>query len=244
MSCGGLNQISALDVPTGDGGFGVALDVSSFTADKSVELHADTPYRGSYVLYGSHDGTLYVPLLTFDSGSGQQQFKLDLDMVVRFVKVKKKSSSQTNVQMLVAGQAACNCAGTGSAGANQFIALASLDGGTSGPRPSIDLWTLVAATGLDAVFNIMCGGAFTGTIGIEGSLDGTNFAPCGTDAAGNPVGGFVVSPKGAGSPDTELSPIFVPNVVRFLRANVAATISGPVSMTIGGAQNCDCQPTG
>lgn len=242
MGCGGLNQISSLDVPTLNGGFGAALDVSSFASDKSIELYSDRPYSGSYVLYGSHDGTLYVPLLTFDSGSGQQQFKIDLDMVVHFLKVKKKSQSSPNVTMLVAGQAACNCAGTGSTGANQFIALAALNAGTSGPRPSIDLWNLVPSTGIDAVFNVMCGGDFVGTVGLEGSLDGTHFAPCGTDMEGNAVGGFVVSAKGVGAPSTELSPVLVPNVVRYLRPNVAAVISGPVSMTLGGAQNCDCQP--
>lgn len=244
MSCAGLNQISTLDVPNLDGSFGAALDVSSFAADKSIELFASSPYIGAYVLYGSHDGTLYVPLLTFDSGAGKQQFKEKLGLVVRFVKVKKRSQSNPVVNMLVGGQGACNCAGSGSAGANQFIALASLNSGTSGPRPSIDLFTLVSANGLEEGFNVMCGGGFTGTIGVEGSLDGTHFAPCGTDLDGNPVNGFVVSSKGAGSPQTELSPIVVPNVVRYLRANVAATINDPVSMTIGGQQNCDCQPTG
>lgn len=242
MCCCGLNQIASLSVSSSISGDGAALDVSGLVADKTVELCGT--YNGTYTIMGSHDGVLFVPLLTFDSGSGAQSVKQAVSAVMKFMKVRRNATNntQTNVTVNLAARAAENCAKSGSAGANQFISLATLGVGLGqGPQPSIDLWGLVAATGLDD-FNVACGGDFSGTLAFEGSLDGVNFAPVGEDASGARIGGFTLGQKtNTLSVVPALPPLMVNEIVRFVRINnLGAVIRSPVSVTIGGKQNCDC----
>jgi hypothetical protein len=242
MCCCGLNQIANLSVPTSISGDGAALDVSGLVADKTVELCGN--YNGTYTIMGSHDGNLFVPLLNFDSGSSSQSVKQALSAVMRFMLVRRNATNNdpSVVTVNVASRAATNCAKSGSAGANQFIALAQLAAGLGqGPQPSIDLWSLVAATGLDE-FNIACGGDFTGTLAFEGSLDGVNFSPVGEDAVGNQIGGFTLGVKSNTLGVTPaMPPLLVNEIVRFVRINnLGAILRGPVSITIGGKQNCSC----
>jgi hypothetical protein len=242
MCCCGLNQINTLSVPTSISGDGAALDVSGLVADKTVELNGN--YNGTYTVMGSHDGTLFVPLLTFDSGVGAQSVKLAVSAVMKFMKVRRNATNNGTsvVTVNLAARAAENCAKSGSAGANQFISLATLGVGLAqGPQPSIDLWTLVAATGLDE-FNVACGGDFSGTLAFEGSLDGVNFAPVGEDASGNKIGGFTLGQKNNTlSVVPSLTPLLVNEIVRFVRINnLGVTVRSPVSVTIGGKQNCTC----
>lgn len=242
MCCCGLNQIASLTVPTSISSDGAPLDVSGLVADKTVELCGK--YNGTYTIMGSHDGNLYVPLLTFDSGSGAQTVKQAVSAVMKFMKVRRNATNNdpSVVTVNIAARAAENCAKSGSAGANQFIALASLGAGLGqGPQPAIDLWTLVAATGLDE-FNVACGGDFSGTLAFEGSLDGVNFSPVGEDASGASVGGFTLGTKTNTLGVTPaMPPLLVNEIVRFVRINnLGAVVRGPVSVTIGGKQNCDC----
>ena len=122
-------------------------------------------------------------------------------------------------------------------GSNNFIAFATIPAGAQvGEQPAVDLWSLVPTTGLDPGFNIICVGEFTGTIAIEGSLDGVQF---------NPLGFFTLGNGQAGS-SFELSPIVVDDVVRYIRARVmpGTYIQEAVFLTAGGAQNCDCSGGG
>lgn len=240
MCCCGLNQINPLSVTSSISGDGAALDVSGLVADKTVELCG--AYVGTYSIMGSHDGSLYVPLATFDSGSGAQSVKQAVSAVMKFMKVRRNATNTRDVTVNVAARAASNCAKSGSAGANQFITLATLGVGLAqGPQPAIDLWTLVAATGLDD-FNVACGGDFTGTLAFEGSLDGVNFAPVGQDAAGNLVGGFTLGQKrNSLNVAPTMPPLLVNEIVRYVRINnLGAKVRSPVSVTIGGKQNCAC----
>jgi hypothetical protein len=247
--CGGLNQILTLNVPNGYQSDGTPLDVSGLVGDKSIEISGN--YDGSYTIYGSNDGVLYVPILTFNSGSGSQAFKQTTSFIVKWLKVRQSASNITSpVSILVAAQAAVNCAGSGSAGANQFIAFNQILPGAQGAGSVVDLWTLVSSTGLDPGFNVMCGGEFVGTIIIEGSNDGVRFTPIGQDAQGSSIGGFTAgrqssSPAAQPNPTT-FSPLVVNNVVRYVRTRVgpSTTITGPVSVTLGGSQNCPGTGTG
>jgi hypothetical protein len=239
--CGGLNQILTLNVPGVDQTEGTPLDVSGLVGDKSIEISGN--YNGSYTILGSNDGVLYVPLLTFNSGSGSQAFKQTTSFIVNWLKVRRRATNLSGpVSIVVAAQAAINCAGSGSAGANQFIQFNQIPVGAQvGPGPTVDLWALVSATGLDPGFNVMCGGKFVGTIVIEGSNDGVQFTPVGDDSQGTSIGGFTAGSTASpqGNP-TEFSPLIVDNVVRYLRTRVATgtRVMEPVSITLGGSQNC------
>lgn len=132
-------------------------------------------------------------------------------------------------------------------GTNNFLALATIPAGASvGPLAAIDLWTLVPNTGLDKDFTVICVGDFSGTIAIEGSLDGVNFSPVGVNSDGVAVGGFTLGQQTQGGITAEnvfdLTPLNVPDVVRYFRPRVApgCAIRGPVVLTIGGSQNCFC----
>lgn len=257
MCCCGLNQINSLSVSTSISGDGAALDVSGLVADKTIELCGT--YQGTYTIIGSHDGNLYVPLLTFDSGSGPQSVKQAISAVMKFMKVRRNATNTGGpgaaVTVNLAARAAENCAKSGAAGANQFIALATLGIGLGqGPQPAIDLWTLVPSTGLDD-FNVACGGDFSGTLGFEGSLDGVNFSPVGEMSSTVPSsarGGLSTPPTQSGgftlgkktntlSVFPSLPPLLVSEIVRYVRINnLGAVVRSPVTVTIGGKQNCAC----
>jgi hypothetical protein len=242
MCCCGLNQIASLAVPTSISSDGAALDVSGLVADKTVELCGQ--YNGTYTIMGSHDGSLYVPLLNFDSGSSSQTVKQAVSAVMHFMKVRRSATNNdpSVVTVNIAARAAVNCAKSGPTGANQFITLATLGAGLGqGPQPAVDLWSLVAATGLDD-FNVACGGDFSGTLALEGSLDGVNFSPVGEDASGAQIGGFTLGSKTNTLGLVPAMPVLlVSEIVRFVRINnLGAVLRGPVNITIGGKQNCDC----
>lgn len=108
MSCeGGLNTVVALTVPGVDQSDGPATDVSGLVGEKSFEISGT--YQGSYVIIGSHDGTRYVPLLIFNSGSGVQSFKQTVSFIVRFVKVRRRATNLSPVGISVGSQATCPC---------------------------------------------------------------------------------------------------------------------------------------
>jgi len=229
--CGGLNQISVLGLPDLDRSDGVALDVSGLVGNKSFQISGT--YSGSYTILGSEDGLSYVPLLTFNSGAGAQAFKQTTELVVKFVKVRRRATNLSPITISVSGTSSL------AESPNNFIALATITANQGiGPLPSVDLWALVAPTGLDAGFAVTCVGDFEGIIALEGSLDGIQFSPIGDDEAGK-VGGFVVASKIPGSATPELSPLRVGEVVRFLRPNILPNtrINGPINIAIGGSKN-------
>ena len=211
------NAIIQLVVPGIDNTEGPATDVSTLDKTKSVEISG--AYQGSYTVLGSQDGTLYVPLLIFDSGAGAQAFKQTTNVIVRFMRVKRNATAITS--MSVAGETTTS---------NQFVALAPVQPNTqTGPLPSVDLWTLVPTTGYDFGFAALGAGDFIGTIALEGSLDGTQFSP---------LGAFYASPRDPNAASPHFSPIIVTDTVRYVRLNImpGTYVSGPVFVTIGGNQ--------
>jgi hypothetical protein len=209
------NQIITLTVPGLDQSDGPATNVSTFVGNKTVEISGS--YVGSYTVLGSHDGLVFVPLLVFDSGSGVQSVRLTTNVVVKFMKVRRKAQNLTAVTIAVAGLTTAT---------NSFIALAPIPAGTNtGPQPSTDVWAVVPPTGIESGLSAICSGNFIGGIALEGSLDNINFSPI--------EGGFLV---GSGSGGKELSPLITGDTVRFVRLNVqpGTRLAGPVSVTIGG----------
>lgn len=86
---------------------GPATDVSGLVGSKSVEISGT--YDGSYIIMGSHDGTHPVPLLSFNSGSGAQAFKQTIDLVMRFMFVRRRATNLTTVTVNVGSRATCAC---------------------------------------------------------------------------------------------------------------------------------------
>ncbi len=112
MSCsicaGGQNQILALNVPGSDRSDGTPTDVSGLVADKTVEISGT--YVGQYVILGSHDGSNYVPLLTFNSGAGVQSVRQTTCVTLKFMKVRRRAQNPSGIIGVNIGSAVtCNC---------------------------------------------------------------------------------------------------------------------------------------
>lgn len=244
MSIPGLNTIVALPVPTSSGE-GAAVDVSALVGEKSVEVIGD--YDGTLVVLGSHDGTRFVPVLFFDSGNGDQSWKQTIPYVLRYMKVRRRArgTGSTPLSMVVGSRATVP-----DATINKFTTLAAIAAGAGvGPAGSIDLFSSFPSTGLDPGISVICSGEFSGQVVVEGSNDGSSFTPLGVDAAGRPAGGFQLG-AAADQPSTEqryeLTPLLIPDVVRYLRAGLGAggSVSRAVTVTIGGSLNFAPSVTG
>ena len=111
MSCsacdGGLNQIVNLPVPNGDNQDGAAVDVSGLVGEKSVEISGT--YSGNYIILGSHDGSRYVPVLAFNSGAGKQAFKQTMNVVLRFMRVRRRAQNLSDIAVNIGSRATCAC---------------------------------------------------------------------------------------------------------------------------------------
>jgi hypothetical protein len=106
---GGLVGIVPVPVPLSDGD-GTPVNVAAYVGRKTFELTGN--YSGRITVLGSHDGTLYAPLLLFDAGqSGQQQMQKTIPFVVRFIKVRRRADSIDGsvLSMTMAAQMVCPC---------------------------------------------------------------------------------------------------------------------------------------
>ena len=232
MCCCGLNTIVAVPVPTADKSDGAPVDVSGLQGTITVELSGN--FQGTYSILGSHDGNLYFPVAYFNSGASSQNVRQTLEVVAHYLKVHREAPQSDLVTVNIAGRATTACATSGQSGLNNFFTLATIPKGATGPQPALDLFTLVASTGVD-VSNVACGGSFRGQISVEGSLDGVNFSPlCGFSSS--------QAQRGSGAGQSVFDPIVVQEIIRYVRANVlpSTVVVGPTSLTIGGPQNCDC----
>ena len=121
----------------------------------------------------------------------------------------------------------CEVSGVLGAGENGFGTIATIAAGFSGPTPSIDTSVFIPPNGSEEDTCFICKGAFqNGEIVVEGSID---------NAEWNPIGGFQVARLPEGAPTiSELSPLLVRAITRYVRLNVKAVILGPVTVTMGG----------
>jgi hypothetical protein len=189
-------------------GFGPAVDVSSLVGEKTVVLSGR--FRGAYVLYGSHDGVRFAPLLIFNAGgieSIRQTFKVSLAQV----RLKSLATGADGVSATVSGLSV--------PGDNSFASLAM--GGV------LDLGTDLYQVDL----NFMGFGVVSGKVVVEGSNDGVGF---------NPIGEFASSLAGAsllgGGSGIEFSPVVTTDRIRYVRLSVQGSAPGFV-VTVGGAVN-------
>ena len=144
----GSNQIYSLNVPGADNTLGTATDISSLVGKKTFVL-AGT-YIGKLIVYGSHDGTNYTPIVTFDSGVAVQQTKVSKDLILRFLKVKREAFVSSIVTIRVVGQEACS--------ANSFLAFPTILARAEGSQASFDTWGLIPPTGVSPVLQSWCSG--------------------------------------------------------------------------------------
>lgn len=110
MSCDGLNQFLVANVPATNGE-GAALDVSGLVAKKTIYLSG--VFQGEYVIIGSHDNVLYVPILSFTGEeaffgtSGPQTIRKDIELTLKSIKVRRAANKSVNIA--IGGQAICVC---------------------------------------------------------------------------------------------------------------------------------------
>ena len=189
-------------------GFGAPVNVDNLVGEKTVTLSGR--YSGAYVLYGSHDGVRFAPLLIFNAGgieSIRQTFK--------------GAFSQLKIKSLASGAAGvvANVSGLSVPGDNSFTSL--------GVGIVLDLGDDLYQVDL----NFMGFGRVNGAVVVEGSLDGNGF---------NPIGEFASSQAGAsllGIGAIEFSPIATPDRVRYVRLNVQGSAAPGFLVTVGGAQS-------
>ena len=200
---------ASVSIPVPSSGFGAAVDVSALVGEKTVALSGR--YRGAYVLYGSHDGSRFAPLLIFNAG-GIEGIKQTFRGSFAWLKLKSLATGATGVS--------ANVSGLSVLGDNSFASL--------GVGTVLDL-------GNDAYqvdLNFMGFGQVNGAVVVEGSLDGIGF---------NPIGEFASTGVGAsllgGGSGIEFSPVVTNDRVRYVRLNVQGSAGLGFVVTVGGAQS-------
>jgi trimeric autotransporter adhesin len=200
---------ASFSIPVPSSGFGAAVDVSGLVGEKTVALSGR--YRGAYVLYGSHDGTRFAPLLIFNAG-GIEGIKQTFRGSFAWLKLKSLATGASGVSAAVSGLSV--------AGDNSFTSL--------GVGTVLDLGNDLYQVDL----NFMGFGQVNGAVVVEGSLDGFGF---------NPIGEFASTQAGAsllgGGSGIEFSPVATNDRVRYVRLNVQGSAESGFVVTVGGAQS-------
>jgi hypothetical protein len=180
-------------------------------------------FKGQYGILAGHEPSALVPVLQFDAG-GEAGIEQTLPEAYNYVAVRAQVN---NVPLGPPVTVVVN--GVVGAGQNQFATLATLAPGNMGAQPSIDTYAIFPPTGLEEGISIICSGLFEGNIMIEGSED---------NATWNPIGQFTATPIGRNllglSRLLGFGPLSTSDLVRYVRVNVGAKITGPTVVTIGG----------
>lgn len=117
-------------------------------------------------------------------------------------------------------------------GTNKFVTLPSAPAGTSGAQSSIDLFSLVPTNGLADTITVICTGAFTGDISLQGSVDNINWSTICQFSQLNAIGGGLLEPQ-----------VVEDTAVRYVRMFIHGAISSTVTMSVAAEVNCDCIAT-
>jgi hypothetical protein len=197
----------SVSVPVPISGFGPVVDVSALVGEKTVLLSGK--YSGAYVLYGSHDGSNFAPLLIFNAG-GIEGIRQTIRGAFSQMRLKSLASRPSGVSL--------NVSGASSPGDNSF---ASLSGGV------LDLGDDAYQTDL----NFMGFGQVNGAVVVEGSLDGVGWNPIGEFASS--ASGTSLLGGGSG---IEFSPISCPDRVRYVQLGFQGVVGG-FMVTVGGAKS-------
>jgi hypothetical protein len=213
--------IQSVSVPVPVSGDGAAVSIANLVGKKSVVLTG--LFEGQYAILAGHEPGIMVPVLRFDAG-GEAGIEQTLPDAYQYVAVRAQVN--TTVQGSPVTVVVNGVVGVGQ---NDFASLATLAPGMMGPQPSIDTYALFPPTGLETGINIICEGLFEGNVIIEGSDD---------NATWNPIGQFSATPIGRtllGTPRVlEFGPLSTQDLIRYVRVNVAAKITGNTNLTIGG----------
>jgi hypothetical protein len=213
--------ILSVSVPVPTSGDGTPVSIANFVGEKTVVLTGF--FKGLYVILAGHELGSLVPVLQFDAG-GEAGIEQTLSEAYQYVAVR----AQVNNVVLGAPVTVTVNAVSG-VGQNGFAPLATLNPGDLGPQPSIDTYTLFPPTGLEEEISVICRGLFEGNVIIEGSDDNVEW---------NPIGQFSATPVGRtllGLPRIlEFGPLSTKDLVRYLRVNSAAKITGVTTLTVGG----------
>ena len=201
-------------------GDGPPLDISALTGKKTIVLSG--LFRGIYTLLGSHDDINFDPILSFNA-SGPEGIKQTFNGAFKSVRMRSQVSFTQNVVGSLSAEL--------EPGLSQFVSFPLLAAFSYGPQTAIDLFSLVPPTGLVSATNIICKGNFTGTVSIEGSLDGVRFQPFGAFQGSKQESNLGLQPG-----ILEFSPLEYTDQVRYLRANVCqgCFVSVDTVLTVGG----------
>ena len=199
-------------IPVPSSGGGSSVDVSALVGEKTVILSGR--YQGAYVLYGSHDGSHFAPLLIFNAG-GIESIRQTFSGALSQVRLKSLASNVNGVSASISGLSVSSD--------NSFASIGPVGKGLSGV---VDLGDSAYQTDL----NFMGFGRLNGVVVVEGSSDGVGF---------NPIGEFSAGPSGSsllGGGGIEFSPLGTADKVRYVRLNVLGDVDSFL-VTIGGAQS-------
>ena len=208
-------SIIPVNVPVPVSGDGPIVSIANIVGEKTVQLSGI--FEGYYNLLGTHDGTSFVAVASFDA-SGPEGIKQTIPGAISAVRLR--SAAQTSVAVV------CEVSGVAGAGQNGFGTIASLTAGFSGLTPIIDTSIFIPPTGSEVDTCFFCRGDFEGPITILGSIDGIEL---------NPIGEFRVARRPEGSPRVlELPPVLTQATVRYVRLKIPGAVTGPVVVTMGG----------
>jgi hypothetical protein len=198
-------------IPVPISGFGASVDVSMLAGEKTVSLSGT--YSGSYVLYATHDGLNFAPLLIFDSG-GVDGIKKTFSGAFSRMRLKSLASHTSGVSMSVSGTELQNN--------SSFASVSS---------SSLDLGNDAYQTDL----NFMGFGQLDGRVVVEGSPDNIGWNPIG-DFESSSLGASLLGNSGI-----EFSPVMCSDKVRYVRtrnspSGFLVTVGGAKSSGSGGAE--------
>lgn len=219
-SSGGASQIVELPLPGIDQTDGASVDVSDLGPSKSIQISGD--YEGQYIILGSHDDVHYAPLLTFNSGVGEQSFKRTMQFSVRYLKVRRRAFASNVTAIFVAAPYQCTCSGgnnSSGTGATQIFSL-DVPGQDNTDGIALDVGDMASRK------SIQISGIYQGQLIVLGSHDGVHYVPLLTFNSGAGIQSFRQT-------------MCVP--LRFLKLRRrAAVFLSPVSAFIGAPFQCAC----
>ena len=209
-------SITSAIVPVPTSGDGPVVDVSAMIGAKTFILSGS--FEGSYSLLATHDGVLFVPVLTLNS-DGQEGVAQTPPEAYQAVRLR------CNAKAL--GPISAEISGVVNSDVNYFATLAILPAGTTGPQPAVD----ISALGLETNVNIICSGSLTGTVVIYGGVDGSSYNPMGTFQAGSRQTTLLGSQQ-----RLEFSPLPTSDKILYVKVDVQGQILDTTTLTIGGTK--------
>jgi hypothetical protein len=201
--------------PSGDGPI---VDISAIVGSKTVILTGF--FSGSYTLLASHDNSEFAPVLLFNA-DGRESIKQTLKNSYRSVRLRSNA--------VASGAVTCGISGVAKPGENLFASLFTFVPGGAPQSAIIDTAALFPPTGLESDINFLCSGGFTGSLVVEGGLNGVDFDTIGVFQAGPQQRVLVGLP-----PVLEFEPLSTSNKTRYIRLTLQGQVSSPTSITLGG----------